>query len=64
MADTLDLRLTNASELLRRYHKDGLIVRQKVQGLGAPRVFMYLIPQKGAERLTWLDNNLWEVSYE
>ena len=65
VAGELDLTLSNASELLRRYHKDGLVTRQPVRSHGSPpRLFAYNMTQKGFESLKWLLNNNWEVTYE
>lgn len=65
VAGELGLTLSNASELLRRYHKDGLVVRQAVPGPGPPpRLFAYNMTTKGFERLEWLIENQWEVTYE
>ena len=65
VSDNLGLTLTNASELLRRYHKDGLATRQAVPGRGPPpRLFTYRITLKGSQRLEWLINENWEVEYE
>jgi hypothetical protein len=51
------LRLTNASELLRGYHKHGLLVRRRVRGTGAPpRAYGYRITAKGICRLDWLQS--------
>jgi len=64
VAGVLRLGLTNASELLRRYHKDGLLVRRRLRGPGAPpRAYGYRLTEKGAERLRWLSEE-WEVTYE
>lgn len=65
VAGHLGLTLTNASELLRRYHKDGLVTRQSITGRGPPpRLFAYVMTAKGLERLSWLTNEEWEVTYE
>ena len=54
-ADELDLSLSNASELLRRYHKQALLIRRRRWGVGAPpRGFIYAISSKGAERLVYI----------
>ena len=61
----LGLSLSNASELLRRYHKNNLVLRQRWRGPGAPpRAYIYGLTQKGLERLEWLINEQWEVEYE
>ncbi len=65
VAEALGLTLGNASELLRRYHKNGLVVRHRMRGPGKPpRAYIYVLTQKGAERLEWLLNEEWEVDYE
>ncbi len=66
VAEALGMSLTNASELLRRYHKNGLLVRQRLKGPGAPpRGYRYRITDKGTERLSWLQSlsqdDKWEV---
>ncbi|MFQ5874200.1 MAG: hypothetical protein ACE5JL_10415 [Dehalococcoidia bacterium] len=65
VAEALGLRLSNASELLRRYHRDSLVVRRRLRGPEAPpRAYDYRLTEKGAERLDWLSNETWEVEYE
>ncbi len=65
----LGLSLTNSSELLRRYHRNGLLVRQRVTGPGAPpRAYGYRITGKGIDRLVWLLNGSqkgeWDVEFQ
>ncbi len=53
----LGLGLTNASELLRRYHRIGLLARQRLRGPGAPpRAYGYCITEKGICRLDWFQS--------
>ncbi|MBU2008909.1 MAG: hypothetical protein KJ624_03520 [Chloroflexi bacterium] len=53
--EALGVSPTDASELLRRYHKYGLLVRQRLRGPGAPpRAYGYRITEKGICRLDWL----------
>jgi len=53
--EALGVSLTDASELLRRYHKHGLLVRRRLMGPGAPpRAYGYRITEKGIRRLDWL----------
>ena len=55
--EALGVSLTDASELLRRYHKYGLLVRARLRGPGAPpRGYGYRITEKGLRRLDWLQN--------
>ena len=60
----LDLSLSNASELLRRYYQNGLLMRERVRETWATiRAYRYALTQKGADRLEWLINTDWEVEY-
>ena len=55
VADELGLSLSNASELLRRYYKQALVVRTRRREVGAPpRAYIYAISCKGTERLEYL----------
>lgn len=49
------LNLTNASELLRRYQRQSLVVRQR--NYSVPRGYLYHITYTGIERLDYLLNN-------
>ncbi len=69
VAGALGLSLTNASELLRRYHKNGLLVRQRLTCPRAPpRAYSYRITDKGIDRLSWLQNESqkggWDVEFQ
>ncbi len=64
VAWSLDLTLSNASELLRRYQKNSLLTRMLLVGPGAPpRAFVYALTQKGEARLLWLESFDLEVEY-
>ena len=55
VAEELGLNLSNASELLRLYHKQALVLRRRRRGVGAPpRAYIYALSSKGAERLSYL----------
>jgi len=49
------LSLTNASELLRRYRSQSLVVRQRDESV--PSGYLYHITYTGIERLNYLLNN-------
>lgn len=49
------LNLTNASELLRRYRSQSLVIRQRNHSV--PRGYLYHITYVGSERLGYLLNN-------
>jgi len=49
------LNLTNASELLRRYRNQSLVIRERDESV--PRGYIYRITYVGFERLDYLQNN-------
>ncbi|PPD57573.1 hypothetical protein [Dehalogenimonas etheniformans] len=52
VAIACDLSITNASELLRRYHRQGLLARHRNQAV--PKGFWYQITDAGYRRLIYL----------
>ena len=52
VAFVCDLSLTNASELLRRYRSQSLVVRERNPSV--PRGYLYRLTQVGLERLNYL----------
>lgn len=60
VAEVCGLTLTNASELLRRYRSQGLVIRER--NCAVPRGYLYQITGVGLERLDYLTSDLFEVS--
>ncbi|MFC1954810.1 hypothetical protein ACFLVZ_03205 [Chloroflexota bacterium] len=60
VAHACGLSLTNASELLRRYRSQSLVIREK--NYAVPRGYLYSITRVGVERLEYLRSDLMETS--
>ena len=60
VAQTCGLSLTNASELLRRYRSQGLVLRER--NFKVPRGYLYQITDVGLERLQYLSSEVMETS--
>lgn len=60
VAQASGLSLTNVSELLRRYHGQGLVSRRR--NYNVPRGYLYRITDVGFERLSYLNSNAVETS--
>jgi DNA-binding MarR family transcriptional regulator len=56
VAQECGLSLTNASELLRRYRAQSLLVR--VRNPGVPRGYLYALTDAGLERLRYLSSGV------
>lgn len=51
LAEALDLEIHNARTLLRKYNREGLLSRRKVDVFGTRE---YMITDKGLRRIEWL----------
>jgi DNA-binding MarR family transcriptional regulator len=60
VAQQCGLSLTNASELLRRYRSQGLVIRER--NYEVPRGYLYRITRVGVERLDYLQSDIYETS--
>jgi DNA-binding MarR family transcriptional regulator len=60
VAQECGMRLTNASELLRRYRSQSLVNRQRNPDV--PRGYLYRITDIGLERLQYLSSDVVETS--
>lgn len=60
VAQECGLSLTNASELLRRYHGQSLVNRER--NCDVPRGYLYRITHVGLERLQYLSSDVLETS--
>lgn len=59
MSPDLNLRLTNASERLRRYYKQGLLSRKPVKtGKRGRQTMVYVLTDAGRRRLAFLEKNV------
>lgn len=59
MSSDLNLPLTNASERLRRYYKQGLLSRKAVKtGKRGRRTMVYALTEAGRRRLAFLEKNV------
>ena len=56
VAHSCELKLTNASELLRRYRGQGLVTRER--NYNVPRGYLYRITTVGLERLQYLNGSV------
>lgn len=55
VAVELGIKVSHASQLLRRYHMNGLVGRERLRGPRAPpRGYFYFLAERGYERLQWL----------
>lgn len=60
VAQVCGISLTNASELLRRYRSQSLVIRQR--NYAVPRGYLYQITVVGLERLDYLRSDVYETS--
>lgn len=60
VAQACGLSLTNASELLRRYRGQSLVIRER--NYDVPRGYFYRITHVGLERLQYLYSNVMQTS--
>lgn len=60
VAQVCNIGLTNASELLRRYRSQSLVVRER--NYEVPRGYLYRITRVGLERLDYLGSDIYETS--
>ena len=60
VAQTCGLSLTNASELLRRYRSQSLVIRKR--NYKVPRGYLYQVTDVGLERLEYLRSDVWKTS--
>jgi len=61
VAQFLGLTVSNSSELLRRYYRQGLLKRQR--NYGVPKGYWYCLTEAGYERLIYLADLLDAESY-
>jgi len=60
VCESCGLSLTNGSELLRRYHGQGLVNRERNPSV--PKGFFYRITDVGQERLNYLSSDITQTS--
>ena len=59
ISSDLEMSLTNASERLRRYYKQGLLTRRALEGRArGRRTMVYKLTEAGRRRLTFLEKNV------